>query len=174
MATPKPIVNSYLFSVAVAPEITRDIRIAADATFADLSGAILKAFDFDDDHLHVFFMSGRLRDQSTAIYCEYVDYAEIFSSEVRLNDLNMRCGKQFLYLFDFGDEWRFECRLKDKLVEHTDEPTVVASVGTAPKQYPHEEEWMAEFFEEGGLEPVETGAEGFMPVVRNTNEEVHD
>ena len=141
MATPKQIVNSYIFSVAVAPEITRNIRISANATFADLSDAILKAFDFDNDHAHAFFMSGRCWDEDTAIYCDYIYSDGASSSEVQLRDLNMRRGKRFLYLFDFGDEWLFECRLKDKLAEHTAAPVVVASVGEAPEQYPPEDDW---------------------------------
>ena len=56
-----------------------------------------------------------------------------------LGDLNLGVGQEFMYLFDYGDEWRFTVRVH-KINEQADEggtyPRVVQSVGTAPEQYP--------------------------------------
>jgi hypothetical protein len=60
-------------------------------------------------------------------------------------------GKEFLYLFDYGDEWRFKVRVHavdedaDPAIEY---PRIVELVGQAPPQYAEwddedwdEEEW---------------------------------
>jgi len=47
-----------------------------------------------------------------------------------------------LFLFDYGDEWRFKVEvigLGEQMPE-TDYPRVVATVGTAPPQYPGTED----------------------------------
>lgn len=50
--------------------------------------------------------------------------------------------EKMLFLFDYGDEWRFSVELKDirKSEEKESEPVVLESVGKAPKQYPSSEE----------------------------------
>jgi hypothetical protein len=48
-----------------ATEIQREIEIASNHTLGDLGFAILKAFNFDSDHLFSFFLSGRAWDKKT-------------------------------------------------------------------------------------------------------------
>jgi hypothetical protein len=64
-----------------------------------------------------------------------------------IEDLDLKPEQEFMYLFDYGDEWRFKVRLyvvnedADLDVEY---PRLVESVGTAPPQYPEwdgEEDW---------------------------------
>ena len=45
-------------------------------------------------------------------------------------------GDKFKYLFDFGDEWRFQCRVMQELEEKTRNSRVIKSVGDSPAQYP--------------------------------------
>jgi hypothetical protein len=55
--------------------------------------------------------------------------------------------KEFLFLFDYGDEWRFGVKLlgiKDKLPPDAEYPRITAARGDAPLQYPpwdDDEEW---------------------------------
>jgi hypothetical protein len=47
-------------------------------------------------------------------------------------------GKEFMYLFDYGDEWRFKVRLhaiNENADPDVDYPRVVESAGDAPSQY---------------------------------------
>ena len=59
-----------------------------------------------------------------------------------IESLDLEVGKEFMYLFDYGDEWRFKVRLHainenaDPDVEY---PRVVESVGDAPPQYGFED-----------------------------------
>jgi len=48
-----------------ATEIQREIEIASNHTLGDLGFAILKAYDFDSDHLFSFFLSGKAWDKKT-------------------------------------------------------------------------------------------------------------
>jgi hypothetical protein len=64
-----------------------------------------------------------------------------------LESLNLKPKQTFLYLFDYGDEWRFRVRVH-AINEHADPdaqyPRLVESVGEAPPQYPDwddEENW---------------------------------
>jgi hypothetical protein len=45
-----------------------------------------------------------------------------------------------MYLFDYGDEWRFKVRvhaIDEDAPEDVEYPRIVQSVGEAPEQYPH-------------------------------------
>lgn len=56
-----------------------------------------------------------------------------------------KTGKQeFLFLYDYGDEWHFGVKLlgtKDAIEPGTTYPRIVASQGESPLQYPMAEEW---------------------------------
>lgn len=57
--------------------------------------------------------------------------------------LNFKQGKRFLYLFDYGDEWRFNVRVHAINKDADPElayPILVESVGNAPSQYEEEDE----------------------------------
>jgi len=55
-----------------------------------------------------------------------------------LDQLNLRPGQELMYLFDYGDEWRFKVRVHALHPDASDGeyPRVVESVGEAPEQYP--------------------------------------
>ena len=51
--------------------------------------------------------------------------------------------KEFLFLFDYGDEWHFGVKLRrvsEQVEPRVQYPRVVASQGDAPPQYPDVEE----------------------------------
>lgn len=55
-----------------------------------------------------------------------------------IESLNLEVGKEFMYLFDYGDEWRFKVRLhaiNENADAKVDYPRIVESVGDAPPQY---------------------------------------
>ena len=51
--------KTYIISVSLKKGCYRHIQIASDKTLDELSQAILSAFDFDNDHLHAFFMDNK-------------------------------------------------------------------------------------------------------------------
>jgi len=56
-----------------------------------------------------------------------------------LEELKLKPKQEYLYLFDYGDEWRFKVRVH-AIDEHVDPeaeyPRLVESVGESPPQYP--------------------------------------
>lgn len=71
-----------------------------------------------------------------AIYAPNCDEGP-YADEIRIGELELVAEKEFLYLFDFGDEWHFYVRLVEIKKEHPEfsEPEVIESKGEAPEQY---------------------------------------
>jgi len=120
--------GSYIVSVSHGKGRYRHIRLPADATLFQLHQAILDAFGLTDDHAHAFFMDdkwwGGTFYDSIGLDRSFGD-----TKAVKLSDLNLAAGKPFKYLFDFGEERRFQCRVLKALSEPLDAPRVVRSAG---------------------------------------------
>lgn len=126
---------SYIISVSLGKGCYRHIRISGKNTLDNLAGCILDAFDFYFDHLYSFFMDNKWWseiDEYCSPYAENPPYAD----KVKLAQLRLEKGQQFKFLFDYGDEWRFQCKVLQVLDEETTEPVVVCKKGAAPEQYP--------------------------------------
>lgn len=132
--------KSYVISVSLGTGCYRHIRISGKATLEELSDAILDAFDFDNDHLHAFFMNNRAWDDEECYYSPYAEERFPATDACRLQFINLEVGKKFLYIFDFGDDWRFQCKVLKVLDEDTKIPQIVRTKGEAPQQYPEFDE----------------------------------
>ena len=118
-------------------DASRRIRIPADFSVEALADTILKAFDFDNDHLHEM----RLRDRSgrnLAIGHPAIDDVEYHTDEFAIGSLPLDPGQSMLFLFDFGDGWEFTVALEELLPSDAGltEPKIVKRKGKPPKQYP--------------------------------------
>ena len=149
--------STYTFRVRIlgglyAPldggQIWRELELTGDQTLGDLGAAIPLAFGFDDPHLWAFFLSGKPWDGATE-YALSPSPDPVGGRRARAADrLRIRdapAGKEFLFLFDYGDEWHFGVRLvRTRKAPEPDAQyrRVVASHGQAPPQYPPvEEDW---------------------------------
>src|SRR6266542_3848689 len=144
-----PRIYAYTFRVRIlegfhAPpdphDIWREIELRGDQTLAELGEAIPDAFRFDDDHLWSFFLSGKRWDTST----EYTRIQEERGRPAdRLRVRDAPAGREFLFLFDYGDEWQFGVKLARtaEVEPGATYPRLVASHGEAPPQYPDLEDW---------------------------------
>ena len=123
--------RSIVFSVSVGTGCYRHIQISVDATLYDLHKAILDAFDFDDDHMHAFFMNNRAWDRYESYVCPGADLDEAlgYSTDVALSEFYFTKGYKFLYIFDFGDDWRFQVKPLRYVNEPVKYPTVLKSIG---------------------------------------------
>lgn len=126
--------GEYVFGVCLE---TAWRRIAAPAalTLDQLAGAIVKAFDFDFDHLYCFLFEDRygLPRQVNHPLVEEPPFA----NQVRVGDVPLQPGEVMSLLYDFGDEWEFMV-----LLERIDPPNakrkkaaVLEKRGRAPAQY---------------------------------------
>ena len=141
--------SSYIISVSAGKGCYRHIQLNQSATLYRLHQAIIAAFEFDDDHCHAFFMDNKYWGHGDAYFSAKSSATDRLTKSYRLERLGLEKGSQFKYLFDFGDEWRFQCKVLRIVEERTDIPRVIRSVGDPPVQYPEEvwdeeEEWEEE------------------------------
>lgn len=200
---------SYTFHVSLpgTGRTWRKIELLETQTLAELHLAIQDAFNFDNDHLYAFYMSGKAWDQDSEyrlpdganpwlglddegeedefdnqpeapdptpeereaalrkLFGPGTDLVEMEASMARfwakveaeaqekaqrdvrvvtLASLALSKGQTFLYLFDFGDEWRFRVRvhaITENAPTNANYPRLVETVGKAPRQY---EAWDAD------------------------------
>lgn len=132
--------GSYVISVSAGTGCYRHIQISKSATLYRLHEAILDAFEFVDDHAHAFFMDNKTWSQYDAYYSMKMDGHERLTKGRKLEKLNLKKGSQFKYVFNFGEEWRFQCKVLRELEENTKTPMVIREVGQSPEQYPEYED----------------------------------
>lgn len=134
--------KTYIISVSLKKGCYRHIKISSKATLFDLHEEIIDAFEFYDDHAHAFFMDNKAWSSYDAYYADFTENEDQFTSEYEIGDV-LEEKQKFKYIFDFGDEWLFQCnvlRVEDKPCEYAE---VIRSVGEAPEQYGDfdEEDW---------------------------------
>ena len=139
MRTPE---TSLVISVSLESGCYRHIQISNKETLEAFSDEIIDAFDFFNDHGHAFFMDNRVYSGMDCYYMKGFEDGERSTDEYTLEQAGAVSGKKFKYLFDFGDDWIFQCRVLKELNEITSHPQVIRSKGEAPEQYP---DWEDEY-----------------------------
>lgn len=122
------------------PRPGRLFAASRSQTFAQLAEAIDDAFArWDRAHLHEFTLAGEVR-----LTTPYVDWEElgpaIDDRRERLSRLEL--DEQFVYVFDFGDDWAHLCTVGPKRIDPLevlgivpDEPLSYFGWGDIPDQY---------------------------------------
>jgi hypothetical protein len=123
----------------------RVIAIPENASLYDLGHAILSAFRFDRDHLFGFY------DNLHRYYDAQEGY-ELSSGagiggrfpgvkRAKIATVFPEPKKKMLFVYDYGDEWRFIVYSKGRAlpVEGVKYPVVIESFGDNPEQYPDDE-----------------------------------
>jgi len=129
----KNISGNYIFKIKLG-KIWRKVKIAASATLADLHLVIQELFDFDDDHLYSFFMSNKPWDGPG--YGRIEEGRGFNAAEKKLSELGLDTGQEFIYIFDYGTEWRFKIKTESFLNEsEINQGELVDSKGENPEQY---------------------------------------
>lgn len=132
--------GSLTLKILLTEKCYREIAISSEASLEDLHNAIQRLFKFDDDHLYAFFMSGQENYRAGEVYCDPRGNAtdgQIPAYIVRLGELGLYLGKEFLYIFDFGDNWQFQIRVLgiEPGGKVSGKFQVLKTEGKAPKQY---------------------------------------
>lgn len=142
---------AFVISVSLQKGCYRHIQITQEATLEELSSVILQAFAFEDDHVHAFFMDNVAWSDADCYYMDPMDEEEDdnerHTCDYVLRQV-MRVGSKFKYVFDFGDNWQFQCKVLSE--KPWDAPSsqdtqlgsfalVLREVGEAPAQYGEEE-----------------------------------
>jgi len=121
-----------------------------------LHEVIFTAFDRYDDHLYSFYFpnGSSRRSQLGKRPKEYTapqgfKPGEPFGIDNRYNaadavpdELKLKAGQTFEYVFDFGDEWWHEVRVEaiDPIESGQKYPQITDRRGSSPPQYPESDE----------------------------------
>lgn len=128
-------------------KIYRELVVGSDTNLYKLAEAIIDAFNFDFDHAFGFFSKltdGNCYDSSVK-YDLFTDMEEqgIESTgagsveKTKVSEVWKKAGDKMLFLFDYGDDWRFvvELIVIGEKTEKNVLPLLLKKVGRAPKQY---------------------------------------
>ncbi len=129
--------EQIVFSVSYAKGCYRHLAVPEDYTLEEFADAILWAFDFDNDHAHAFFMDNCAWSQKDCYMMEEVaEWEDKTTNAYQLKQLKLQPKQKFLFVFDFGEEHRFACKVL-RIEQCTDDDVcIIKSVGDSPEQYP--------------------------------------
>jgi hypothetical protein len=132
--------------------VYRDIEIEGSKSLYELAAAIVTAFGFDFDHAFGFY-SGEPYEAEHKHPC-YELFADMGDADpgvlgvekTKIAQAFPEVGHKMIFLFDYGDDWRFTVSLKafGRESGNTRYPRIVASQGEAPPQYPDPNEFDGE------------------------------
>lgn len=131
--------RGYTIKVSLDKKCYRCLTFPGSFTLDVLAQMILDSFDFDNDHLHAFFMDGKPYGDDSYYSC-YSDDPGTHTDEITVEALSLKEKQKFLFLFDFGDEWHFTCEVKKITDTPVIKPYISDIVGKAPEQYPDYDE----------------------------------
>ena len=128
-------------------KLYRDIEIGSGRSLYDLAEGIISAFGFDFDHAFGFYskLTGRYTDAPVRyeLFADMAD-ADRAARSVKRSTVAQafaKIGTKMLFLYDYGDEWRFTVELIAlTTMPKSRHPQLVAAVGKAPPQYPDMDE----------------------------------
>lgn len=131
--------GTYIFKISLGRNLWRRIEFSSDHTLHDLHRSIQSAFDFDSDHLYSFFMDNKAwsKDCFVSPFEREGDEVGPFADEAYIGKLGLNEGQSILYLFDYGDEWRFRVKVEQIQKEKykPKNPHILESKGESPNQY---------------------------------------
>jgi len=129
--------KSMVISISAGLGCYRHLKISDQATLEELSDEILEAFDFINDHAHAFFLNNRPWTEDDCYYAEFVDEDNEYrhTCDYTLKKARLYVDQKFVYVFDFGDDWQFRCRILKIIDEQTEIPEVLRSKGESPCQF---------------------------------------
>ncbi|WP_407270760.1 IS1096 element passenger TnpR family protein [Radiobacillus sp. PE A8.2] len=128
--------GTYIFKVSFDTNVWRKVVLTASHTMEDLHHIIIKSYQFYDDHLYSFFLDGR-KWSDYCVVAPLGDADKPSAAEVKIGSIGLRQGQQFMYLFDYGDEWTFTVTVDD-LQEGESQgmmPYIKEEKGHGPQQY---------------------------------------
>ena len=150
-SAPSHQLQHYIFEVRLEDpahgKVMRKIQIAQTKSLYNFARVITHAFGFFFDHCFGFYDNFTHYHDSTKAFELFADIGEEplrpttkGVKNTKLQSVFKRPGDKMLFLFDYGDGWRFVVELKDiQRAERRDlKPIILERVGKAPLQYPPE------------------------------------
>lgn len=142
--------KTYTFhtKMVLDKDISRDVEVAGNVSLYRLAEAIVHAYGFEFDHAFGFYskMEESYFDSEVQyeLFADLEDIGEPSKAgsvkKTKVTDVWKATGDSMMFLFDYGDGWRFvvEYASVGSKKEGVKYPRVSKKVGRAPKQYaPH-------------------------------------
>lgn len=129
----------------IKERVLRRIQIAESKPLYNFAKVIVESFGFSFDHCFGFYDNFQRYPDSKKAFELFPDIGEEPGSpttkgvkRTRISTAFKNPGEKMLFLFDYGDGWRFTVELKwITNAERWDlKPVVLESIGKAPEQYP--------------------------------------
>jgi hypothetical protein len=125
------------------PTIFREIEVESRKTLSDLAETIVHAFGFEFDHAFGFYskLTGQDVMRSQPKYELFADMGEKTNaksvSKTHVADAFPNVGHTMLFMFDYGDDWRFVVEVigLGQKTAKSRYPKVLKKIGEAPEQY---------------------------------------
>ncbi len=116
------------------------IGLSGSSTLWNLHNLIQRAFNWDYDHMFAFFMDNKFWNPKSQYSANPLGEGK--ASNTNIQSLSLHKGMTFAYVFDFGDDHRFQIEVLC-IESDTDETNegIIKIVGTPPEQY---EDWNSE------------------------------
>ncbi|HOJ11808.1 MAG TPA: hypothetical protein PK733_14615, partial [Clostridiales bacterium] len=135
---PKSKGNLYVFKVKNfhAKTIWIQVDILGESTLDDLHEVIYSNFNLDWGHLYSFFMSGKFWDNASEYHDPQAD-GKRKADKIRIDSLNLKEGSKFAYLYDYGDENKFE--IECKRIEQPENGVKYPKISKRSKKFIEEE-----------------------------------
>ena len=127
----------HVFAAQLYDQCRWRVAVPGTAPLDALSTCLLRAVQFDRDHLYCFrYEDPYGHEQRVNDPRGFLDPP--FADEVRVGDLPLRPGTELTYRYDFGDRWEFDLTLDAVGPDDVtaDEPTILDAEGEPPEQYP--------------------------------------
>jgi len=126
--------GSFIFEISL-PGCKRIIELPAKHTLDSFFYEIIKAFDFDSNHLYVFLIKNSLGITNEYGH-SYLDSCNAYANDFELGALELIIGQEFKLIYDFGDNWRFKIRLiNHNPLSKIEKGSILEKKGKAPEQY---------------------------------------
>ena len=127
-------------------EVSRTFEVEGNHTLYDFHLDIQHAFDWDNDHMFSFYLSGKLFDRENEYSANPLGEHTVSgfgtpskpAATTQIRDLGLTENSSFLYLFDYGDELVHEVKvekIRDKNDGDKKLPNILTELGTPPPQY---------------------------------------
>lgn len=132
--------GSYVFKVWLHgnEEVWRLVEVGGTQRLDHLHEAIQDAFEWDADHLYLFQLDGKRRNDANLLAGPGLSYdpPARSTSDFQLGQLGLRRRNRFTYLFDMGDHHLFEIQVDEVRESAEGElPREIGGEGEGPEQY---------------------------------------
>ncbi|GAA3975921.1 plasmid pRiA4b ORF-3 family protein [Mucilaginibacter dorajii] len=113
------------------PPVWRRLLIAGDTTFHEFHEIIQVAFEWENSHMYQFSPKG-WGSKPVITLSEYEKQDELDSPEVKLSEIFTKRGQTYMYIYDFGDDWKHDIKLEKIIPEPVLYPTCTGGEGAGP------------------------------------------